>query len=403
MQINALFCMDKDDWKLEFIGSFPGENYYTAGKYSLYYSPAETNDCLYFPPFMANDVAVLSLIDVKIEKVKLIDRQVYNGGMNFIGAIARGDYVYFSPYLYPAIVRMNTKTRELSYFSDWVEPLSKLTSNTQHGYFGYPILVGNSIWIASLRGNAVIEFNTETCKSTVHEVGDKNFCYHGICYDGDNFWLTPYVSTETPVIKWYPKSGDIKEYPNLNLDNGTRVWLIMTYSDDHIWLFPVTSKKAIRISKQTDVISNVDEDKTYSTKNDSTENSAQYFFIHQYGDSIYKFNCQKGTLIEDNYSINEYREETIDYSHEQSVELEKLYARVYSFDRDRLEKYEYGYYYEGNSKLIGSFVAYVLGNHDEDEAAMHNHRLSIARSLTDNIDGTSGQEIYSYIKRYMLG
>ena len=69
--INALFKMSRTELKLEFAGSFPGEDDYTTKhNNSLYHTPVEKDGVLYFPPFLAKEIAAYSIEYKSFEKIK---------------------------------------------------------------------------------------------------------------------------------------------------------------------------------------------------------------------------------------------------------------------------------------------------------------------------------------------
>jgi len=397
-RINALFCMDKENWNLEFVGCFPEEKDFTENEYdSLYYYPTECNDSLYFPPFLAEEFALMSLKDKTFSKIRFKEKFCTpENSKNFSGAVTIDNYVYFTPSMYPAIIRLNTETKELAYFTDWLESVNKLANNTDNGYFGIPLLVGTSIWLASYRGNIVVKFDTETCTSNVYEIGAKDYRFRKVSHDGDNFWITPLVNSKTQIIKWNPEKGLVKEFQELNADIDPRGFMLSGYCAGYIWLLPWTTGHAYKIDTRTDEISVAME---FSLPNVETVHPTRgYIAMLTTSDNIYVFNEREGKLLDYSPFTNNQREKTITYTKEISSEVKRLFIKSHIHEKEKLSTIDAYSHYESNSLLLGCYIDSINSEYDEKTITMENRRVEISNSLTNNSNGTCGQVIYSYIK-----
>jgi hypothetical protein len=204
--------MDRNTWSPEYVGSFPNESDYI-GEFnnSLYREPVEVDRVLYFPPLLANEIATYSPQTEVFDKVKYKDN---NDGeetiRDFMGAVVYGDYVYFTPVEYPAIIQLNTKTMQITRHTEWVTPVRELTGDSQNGYFCRPTIVGSSMWLPIRNSNAVMEFYMDTGKHTIYEIGNTKYCFSHAFFDGTYFWWSPLYGTNTPVVKWSLETGVIK-------------------------------------------------------------------------------------------------------------------------------------------------------------------------------------------------
>jgi len=406
--INALFKMNKTDWSLQFIGSFPGEKDFTIEyNNSLYYNPVEYNKILYFPPFLAGEIAACSLRDNTFEKIPYEHNDnTTETTKAFIGADVYDNYVFFTPYMFPAIMKLNTETKEIIYYTDWTDKINNLASNMDQPFFLLPLTVGKTLWLASCRANAVLEFNMETCEFIVHEVGQSGYLYNGICFDGTNFWLTPRIMTNTPLIKWNPQTGAIKEFFEIYTDEVNekdKGFLSGVYCGGYLWLLPFLGINAVKIDVNTDLVSIAKEFNPEPQVSESKQ-SIKYFWVNTLGDSIYTYNQQRATFIEYNCAAKERREEVIRYSPETTAQLEPLIAQAFlSNDISAMNSLYDCYYYEDNYHRLNYFIRHVAKENKaekelQSEMTIAQRRLEITRSASVNSDGTAGQAIYNYIK-----
>ena len=395
-RFNALFRMSRTDWVLEFACSFPYEDDYTElHNSSLYRSPAENDGILYFPPFLAKEIAAYSLKDGSFEKIKYEKRT--DDGRDFLGAAVYKDFVFFTPYSYPAIVRLNTKTNEISYFSDWIEPLDLIAGEKLEAFFAQPLIVDNIIYLAAVRTNAVVEFNMECCTYAVFEVGKKGYSYNGIIYDGKYLWLSTRAGTTTPVIKWNPRDGAVKEFNEIYADENDKSFRIV-YNKDYIRLLPNYAQHAYKIDMHTDAISIAEEFEPSMQEDDTGQIAAKYQSTEAYGEFAYAFDRQSGKLIEYNCMTETRREETITYSPEITAKLETILAKSFLKDANETGKEDDYYYHESGHIGLNGYIEYVSGAFESCDSGINICRMESARAANANATGTAGIMIYEYMK-----
>jgi hypothetical protein len=367
------------------------------------------NGSLYFPPFLANEIAVLLLNNNSFEKIPFKKRNNVNTPSNcFIGAVSYNGYIFFTPNFYPAIMQMNVNTNELIYHTDWITPLDELTGGSAGGYFGHPLVIGDTIWLASISGNAVMEFNMETCKSVVHEVGEKGNRYVYILYDGETMWLSPFFTTKTPVIKWNPITNTVKAFPEIYSNDDNASFLASVYNNGDTWFFPLTGDYTYKINSQTDEVSIANEfalanEFTLADDTDQPDQPAVVYRCAQvHGNSVYAYNEHKETLVEYDSKTHKRRAEKIEYSPNMSDELELIFAKLLIHEDSKKKTINDCYIWENKNVLLKMFITYVDKLYNSDEIKLRNLRKRISQFLTVNTDGTSGKEIYSYVKKKVL-
>jgi hypothetical protein len=405
--INALFKMNENSWNLEFVGSFPGEAGFTARfNSSLFQAPAESNGVIYFPPYLAKEIATYSVVDdafTKIAYQKPGDEETCR--RDFLGTVAHGDYVYFTPYLHPAIARLNPATNEIDYYSDWVEPLKRRMGDVQDAFFLSPITVNRTIWLAACGANAVVEFDVETCKSKVHEVGKNGYRYSGICFDGENYWLSPRHRTNTPVIKWNPETGVIKEYAEIYADDEEPYgFLSMVYCGGVVWLLPLLSRHAYKIDVCSGRLSIAEEfEPTLSDDRVSWKNR-KYCLAKTFGDSVFAYNELSGTLVEYDCATKARREEVVRFSRETMAQIEPLLESAFLVEPEQMKSNHDCYYRENEIVGLSDFLNYLASEssgvgHSKE---LRDKRREIAQGTNVHADGTAGQAIYDFAKKTLF-
>jgi len=199
---NKLYSIDKETRRAALVGAFPGENAFGC---RLFTSMAMNNGKLYFAPFAAEAVAVVDTATHTFERIALdynmvANSQCYHAQMKFYTAVAYEQYVYFIPFSFPAIVRYDTISGTVAYYTDWVAGLESYAKGSQRYYFRSAAVVGKHIYAASVNTNIVLVFDTESNRSTILTVGPDGNGFSSICYDGRFFWLAPQRGNE--LVKW---------------------------------------------------------------------------------------------------------------------------------------------------------------------------------------------------------
>ena len=323
--INAFFRMRRSDGEVELLGSFPGEAEVTGIFDPLYMMCAENNGTLYFAPFLAKEIATYSLRDNTFGKIPFENR-IDGKEMSkaFIGVVSYGKYVFFTPGSYPAILRLNIETRELNYYSDWVEPLEKLTANTQALFFSHvPLAINNMLWLASDSTNAVLAFDMENCRSVIYTVGTKGYGFYEQAYDGQYFWLLSRNNNHSPLLKWSPQVGIHREFPEFyKYFNSDHSAFSINYCLGYLWLFPMWGNQTIRISIKTDT------DILLEVYEEDCVGDPKYVPLQLKGEYIFAFHTQKNTIIQHNCQTKEQAEGVIKYSQETRAQLKNRIYKV---------------------------------------------------------------------------
>jgi hypothetical protein len=303
---NALFKMNKQTWKMEYTRSFPSEKIdrFLYGKF------AEHNEKLYFSPYEASEIAVYDINLKKFQKIKINENVIANNA-KFYHIETYDKYVFFIGHRYPAIVRYDTETEELYYFTDWLKPLEKM-SNSDGFYFSDGCIFDDRLFLPFLGANVIVEFNMNTCISKNHRIGRDDNTYHNICFDGNDFWIT--TRKNKTVVKWSPKTGKYKEYRDFTVGfvgGNNSDFVGVAYLDGYVWLFPYEANMALKIDVKTEEITIAEEFQEICNAKKEKAFDFNYVLSKVIDDKIYACTGKSVKLIEYDSTTKSLREEGI--------------------------------------------------------------------------------------------
>lgn len=178
------------------------------------------------------------IYDLENNQWRGIERKYMAGGdpyKEIFRAVAYRNTLFLIGSNYPAIIRMNMDTFEIEY---WTEPYKFLLSakNRMDCFFRCDFLLkNNELFLASCINNYVLRLDLDSSDFIWCEVGEKNFRYSGITWDGEFYWLSP--RTGTPIVKWNGKKG-VEYFPlPERYDNATNNFLGVQYDNGRL-VFP---------------------------------------------------------------------------------------------------------------------------------------------------------------------
>jgi len=217
---------------------------------------AENNGKLYFAPRGNNKISVFD-IEKGFEQISFKDDNKFN--LKFQNVFSFKNFVYFIPYEFPAIMRLNINTNEIEYFSEWVDSvfklqIFKLQEEAWKNIIFWSFCVVESEIVMVINGaNAIMFFNMETSNYEIKHIGEKSEQYSSICFDGQNYYIAPVYKDY--VIKWKRKTNEVSKIklPTSFTRKTNKVFnFILQYSNKHIWLIPTSANNAYKINTDTD-------------------------------------------------------------------------------------------------------------------------------------------------------
>lgn len=150
------------------------------------------NKNLIFIPMNAKKIWILDKETFIWKSIRLEEYEEYNS--KFYQGYIKNEYLYMIGCSVPAIVKVNLNTYE------YKSILFPLREKREYYFRSDYIEVDNKLLLASYFDNSIMYFDLVDETIEFKEIGHENNMYSGICYDGQNYWLSPRYNTA--IIKW---------------------------------------------------------------------------------------------------------------------------------------------------------------------------------------------------------
>ena len=382
---NALYKMNKKSHQLNFIGHFPGER---LDEYNLYHSMVQWGDEVYFAPARAKDMAVFNLCDNSFRKIAIpapsINTSYKDSYAKFNSIFSFGGFIYLIGYCYPGILQYDPIKGSFKQFFDWLPEIERLQIDYKKDditYFYGAISVGEELFATSTVANAVVVFNMRTCSSVVYKVGENGGTFSGICYDGENYWLSP--RDGSIVVRWNRETGESKSYEtNIRSEDSTFIGTI--YVNGYVWLFPYGGSSVLCIDPQNEQIKMVDDFCENFCERSNSYRDKGFSMIREYHGRIFLFADRTADFI--------------DYNPKDS-ELKRYHFNTKGLSKSNF-KTHYGNFVENGMYSLHDYLdeMAVLNECNEDLV----QRAQLRRQIIANGNGTAGEAIYKHIKKHLL-
>ena len=177
---------------------------YHAGSY--YLKAIEVEGKTYICPANAQDILVVS--ENGIEERILLERRTEMPGA-FAQAWQAGRYIFLIPFEYPAIVRYDTRTKQISYLEGKNHVFRKMSIHEEWRIGGSCVWQGELL-IASPDTCEVLRVDIETLETEISNVGTTNGGGAFMAVDDEEVWLLP---AKGQIVRcWRPATGEVQEY-----------------------------------------------------------------------------------------------------------------------------------------------------------------------------------------------
>lgn len=382
---NGLYRMDKQTGQLSFVTYFPGVR--DNGYYLFYNTIAKIADTMYFTPTGADCIAIYNSADETVTSIDIksplpLRGIVYDENYKFHSVFAYKNKVFFIAFSYPAIVCLNTLTGETEYYTEWI---SEFVGQLQPGIsalFNSSCRNNSIVMAVSFYTNAVLLFDMETCKATVHKISDKVTGWTDVCFDGTDYWLVP--KNDISIVRWNPTTNAVIEYGDFpaNLVLGEYRFGKIICAFDYIWVFPHKGNMLLKINKHNGKMIVLKE------FNSVLNEKSRYFSVYLYGKKIYAIPVT-GNIIEE-YDV------TTDTMNIRTLHIEDISAELVPANTISLTTLSSLLYREGGLFNTEQFLSKV-SNNDYGKDEKHNEMSAL--SINNN---SSGQSIYRFVKTEVL-
>jgi len=250
----TLFYDADDNYRYQYAGNLCEYQSIYADYYLPYVVSIQGKD--YVCPGNAQEILMLEQGTVK--KRIALDRHLEQPGA-FCGAVACGKYLLLVPNRYPALVRYDTETGEIRYFTEELDIFSDESMGERR-------LGGSCVWkdylfLASPVNHYVLGVHVPTGKTQLMTTEAENTCgCAGMISDEEELWLLPYEGYT--ITRWNPESGEMQEYdcridglqcrhPVYGYECDTAPFSFPAVTEDALYLPPNWGNRYLRLDKKT--------------------------------------------------------------------------------------------------------------------------------------------------------
>lgn len=245
---NLIFSVHLQDGKIELVDTIPEEDAlatYICGAINVWNGKLILTPCK-TKKIWIYDLASKQWTGLTIKKYEhwgagaITQTYIYNDNLFLIGSS------------YPAIICLDLKDYSCEYIAEPYKEAKARQQSIKYTYFrSHGVRLGNTLYLASSLDNFVLEFDMETRKHQWIKIGNDNYVYSGITWDGSNFWLSPRLNGD--IVKWDGRE-EVKILPlSKELQQTTQKYLWEACFDGSKVVLPATvHTKSIRIDIQKD-------------------------------------------------------------------------------------------------------------------------------------------------------
>ena len=244
----------------------------------------------------------------------------------FTNAFIYKNEAFFIPGTYKAIVKMDLKTLELTYYDDWYENLESDIKSKQRVLFLTSYQEENYILLPFCRGNKILKFSLNDGNSRIIEVPDKSLELMDIICEENIYWLAD--RNKKSIYQWDIETNHLIEINNYPRNYQTRscdgIHSFKKYNDD-IYIFPMSGNMILKYNIKDQKMTE------FFKLNIESEESMKFFLFSDNNFLDYNERSKEQLYM---YSILDGMIYCVDFR-EQTVKKIKSYIKTISDDLKR--------------------------------------------------------------------
>lgn len=220
---------------------------------SQYLSIDKYEDDIILTPYLAEDIYVYNRRNKRARKYVL--NTICEGG-KFDRTIRYKNSLFLKPQCYPAIVKIDLETFNITEYGDCIRPFLAENNDRKPYFVGDIAIKGSSLYMAAFREDQILIFNMENGQYEIKSVGDYEFGFWSVSFDGKNFWLA--ADGKNYIVKWDEESGESwrYEYP-VDTARDYTLNACMVNMDDHLLIYQRNHQTIFKMDKTTGQIEKV--------------------------------------------------------------------------------------------------------------------------------------------------
>ncbi len=391
-QGNKLYYSSSADYQYRYLCDL---SEYAYGDY--YGQVIEMGGDAYVCPVNAQDIVVAG--ENGIKKRIPLERRLEQGNA-FVGAIRCGDYLLLIPSKYPAVVRYDTRTGEVSYFDKYLDVFScEVQGDWRTG--GYCVYQ-DYLFLASPVSHQVLSIQVETGEVCVSSIGRDHGCGCSVMVqEGEDIWMLPFRGTV--ITRWNPRTEEVREYtgcpesfqcshPVRQYTSMDRPFSGVAFYGDDVYLSPFWGDRYLCLNKQTGVIREwvppFEAPSEFHNGYYVYWTRSYFLYPHEEGDGKQSllFSAVNRKLYRIDFETGECREIIIQF------DKADVYGHEPGFQRYS-EWLQYACMENAVNSLQDFLDGKLKGNPFDKE-----RQIQAFKEIAANSDGTSGQKIYQFAR-----
>ena len=247
-ETNSLFSMVMPEMSVYFRGKIPFIEEEIKWAYAANIHCHYDSKLFFFP----SNCRQIAIYDIKKEEIQILPiLPMDNTGAYITAGIVQNEhYVWIFPYkLTQGIFRLDMDTLELERNIE----LDKALEDVEYICNYDNIIKISETEIAVLSGkDTIVGINIQEKKRIFTKCFDEKRDIWGMRYDGSNFWLLPYNSTD--IYEWIPSEDRLVKYQLHEeewIDGKGGTYTNMIFWNDQIIVLPCCLKYIMRVDKET--------------------------------------------------------------------------------------------------------------------------------------------------------
>ncbi len=187
-------------------------------KRDLYRAIKKIGNKLVLAPRAAKEIAIYDMDLKEMRYLSLADvkdcrKEKYDENYKFVVSLEHQNAVYLLGYRYPAIVKIDLETLNVTYPIAWVDEIESRIKNESdtRGYLIHAIALDEEAWITCGNTNALLRLNFKTDEVSVIDISCQMDGFGGIAWVNENFWLVGRGKNSNVIVMWNTYSTQTEE------------------------------------------------------------------------------------------------------------------------------------------------------------------------------------------------
>lgn len=226
LQFNGFYKVDKKTLTPELLFHFPEED---LDAERLYTDIAKVGDWFVFCPFSAKNICLYNEKnkEIKIFSLKEFSKEKkvkYNPCMKFSSLEVNEHIIFFFPYTYTSIVKLDLNSFNLTYLDSPIAQIEQVVREKRNVflniYFGPSCEKEGKVYIPLACGSYIAVFYMDKMNFELHSIEGTMLAFNHVYSEGDVFYLTPQIGND--LTCWNEKTGEVRNITLSSEENVNR-------------------------------------------------------------------------------------------------------------------------------------------------------------------------------------